>query len=135
MAPEHTPASAKAGLYPIVERISAIWKADEERARVPRDIRATGLRIVRVSDLMVQAPTSRLESVRDAGSGLRYSVWLAGETIARLAGIEAARSVYTLFEERNGSLASAWLNTAWTGISDGTEAWSGRPSKDEAAST
>jgi hypothetical protein len=124
MVSEHTPASAEAGLYPIVDRIAAIWKTEQERARVPRDIRATGLRIVRVSDLMVQAPTSRLESVRDAGSGLRYSVWLVGETIARSGGIDAARSLYTLFEERNGPLASAWLNTAWTGVSDGTEVWS-----------
>ena len=67
---------------------------------------------------------SRLESVDDALSGLRYAVWCIGETLMALHGQNGMDQIMLALEAReNGARLSSWLDHRWDGVTDGKSIW------------
>lgn len=113
---------------PIAERLALLYRRvrllerEKRAAEPPSDTFVT----YSIEELIEMDLPTRLDSVKDAISGLDYAAWCIGEVLMAMGGLDLMHLTFEvfedLFEDREGGGPGSWLDHRWDGVSDSTGA-------------
>lgn len=109
---------------PVAERLKLLFRPvrlleqEKRAAEPPRDTFVT----YSIEELIEMDLPTRLESVKDAISGLDSAAWCIGEALISVGGLDLMHLVFAvfedLFEDCEGGGPGSWLDHRWNGVSD-----------------
>ena len=112
-------------LRPITEQVQRIYEQVKKLERQEGADRKVNLPSpIDLTTSPAILPT-RLQSVDDAASGLRYAVWNIGLAVAAIGGADALDQLFALVEELEPDSArlAVWLDHRWNGVPTGNGEW------------